>query len=62
MQMPNCCGSEDGQLSVGVDAGIDGEAMVHVWKCNTCGVMTIVSAVVLSSEQTQALGTDNTTR
>jgi hypothetical protein len=49
MQTPNCCGSEDGDLVCGVDSGREASAMVHVWKCNTCGVLTVVSSVVVTN-------------
>lgn len=48
MIYPNCCGSEDGVLACGVDSGTKEEAMVHVWKCNSCGVITVVSTVVMT--------------
>jgi hypothetical protein len=50
--LPSCCGSEDGDLVVGIDPGPDAEAMVHVWKCHTCGTMTVVSAVLMERKTT----------
>lgn len=42
-RLPSCCGSEDGDLRIGIDPG-PGGAMVEVWRCNTCGVLTVVRA------------------
>lgn len=45
---PRCCGSEDGELVYGIDPAEDGpEVMASLWKCHTCGVMTVVSMVYL---------------
>jgi hypothetical protein len=42
--IPNCCGSEDGDLAVGVDLGVAESVMVKAWRCNTCGVITITDS------------------
>lgn len=42
---PSCCGSEDGEVIVGVDPAERGQyAVVTIWACHTCGVFTIVDA------------------
>ena len=44
-RIPNCCGSEDGELTYGIDFAQSGDAMIEIWACNTCGVLTVVSGV-----------------
>jgi len=48
---PKCCGSEDGEVLVGVDSTPDADAMVTVWKCNSCGLYTILSSVLLEHNE-----------
>ena len=48
--LPKCCGSEDGDLFYGVDPAKSGSStMIEMWKCNTCGVITITSMVQIDA-------------
>lgn len=44
-RLPSCCGSEDGDLTYGVDLASDSDVMVETWACHTCGVITITSVI-----------------
>ncbi len=55
LRIPNCCGSEDGELIYGVDSAQSGDAMVTVWACNTCGCFTIVSEIYVQHDGPPAL-------
>lgn len=45
-RLPSCCGSEDGDLHIGVDPA-PGGATAEVWHCNACGVMTVVRVLLI---------------
>lgn len=54
-RLPNCCGSEDGELTYGIDSTQSGDAMVEIWQCHTCGVLTVVSGIYVQHDGPPAL-------
>jgi hypothetical protein len=60
MHLPNCCGSEDGELFTGIDITIYC-VLVTIWHCNTCGVNTITEIITHEEYRNKHLQSDTDT-